>query len=85
MKLVNAPCNIITPVTVPISVHLPDKSTMRNTHEGYLTLPNLPSKACKKVLFDDIQSSVVSIGQLCDAGWTATSTKEKVLIKKTAN
>jgi hypothetical protein len=67
---------------MPIAVHLPDKRTMHNTHEGSLTLPNLPAKACKTYLFDDMQSSLISIGQLCDSGCVATFTKEKVAIKK---
>jgi hypothetical protein len=67
----------------PISVRLPDKRTMQNTHEGYLTLHKLPPKACKTYLFDDMQeSSLVSIRQLCDAGCIATFTKDDIFIKK---
>ena len=55
---------------------------MHNTHEGYLTLPNLPSKACKTYLFNDMQSSLISIGQVCIAGYVATFSKEHALINK---
>ena len=82
MRLVNAPCTYITTAKVPISVHLPDRSTMTNTHEGYLTIPNLLSNACKTYLFDDMQSSLISIGQLCDAGCVVTFSKNHVHINK---
>ena len=82
MRLLNAPCTHITPADTPISVHLPDRSTMTNTHEGLLTLPNLPSEACKTYLFNDMQSSLISIGQLCDAGCVATFSKDDVHINK---
>ena len=55
---------------------------MTNTHEGYLTLPNLPSDACKSYLFDDMLSSLISIGQLCDAGCVTTFSKDHVHINK---
>jgi hypothetical protein len=80
IKLRHAPCTDITAATVPISVHLPDKSTMQNSHEGYLNLPPLSTKACKTCLFDDLQSSLASIGQLCNDGCTATFTKHNVFI-----
>ena len=82
MTLHNAPCRDIKKATTPISVHLPDKRTMRNTHEGFLNLPQLPPEACKTYLFNDMQSSLVSIGQLCDAGCLATFDKDTVSIKK---
>ena len=54
-----------------------------NTQEGYLTLPNLHSDACKTYLFDDMQSSLISTGQLCDAGCVAsTFSKDHVHINK---
>jgi hypothetical protein len=82
MELTNAPCTNIIEATTPIAVHLPDKTLMRNTHEGLLNLPQLPAGACKTYLFNTMQSSLVSIGQLCDAGCIATFDKHNVFIKK---
>jgi hypothetical protein len=67
---------------MPIAVRLPDKTIMRNTHEGLLNLPQLPAGACKTYLFHKMQLSLVSIGQLCHAGCIATFDKRNVFIKK---
>jgi hypothetical protein len=67
---------------MPVSVHLPDKSAMHNSQEGYLNLPPPSAKACKTYLFNDMQSSLVSIGQLCNDGCVAAFTNENVFIKK---
>jgi hypothetical protein len=80
LKVLNAPCNNITPALNPIQVRLPNKSTMQNTHEGYLNVPHLPADACKAYLFDDMQSSLISIGQLCDSGCIALFDKKQVSI-----
>ena len=80
MKLLHAPCRDIVAARSPISVHLPDKSTMHNTHEGSLLIPKLPPEALKAYIFDDMQSSLLSIGQLCDPGCVATFDKDIVKI-----
>lgn len=53
---------------------------MQNTHEGYLNVPYLPTEACKAYLFEDMQSSLISIGQLCDSGCIAIFDKKQVSI-----
>jgi hypothetical protein len=56
---------------------------MSNTHEGYINVPQqLPPEACKVYLFHDMQSSLVSIGLLCDAGCIATFDKDTISIHK---
>jgi hypothetical protein len=82
MQLNNAPCTNIIEATMPIAVRLPDKTIMHNTHEGLLNLPQLLVGACKMYLFHKMQSSLVSIGQLCDARCIATFDKHNVFIKK---
>ena len=76
----NAPCLSITPAIKPITVQLPNKAVMRNTHEGQLSLPGLPPTAGCTYLFPTMQTSLLSIGQLCDADCTATFDKHKVAI-----
>jgi hypothetical protein len=67
---------------MPIAVRLPDKTIMTNTHEGLLNLPQLRTGACKTYLFQKMQSSLVSIGQLCDAGCITTFDKHNIFIRK---
>ena len=56
---------------------------MTSTHEGYLrALTTLPKAARKAYLFADMQASLLSIGQLCDAGCIALFNKKQVLIIK---
>jgi hypothetical protein len=76
----NAAVRNITVATNPIDVRLPNKSQMRNTHEGYLDIPQLPDWARKAYLFQDMQTSLLSIGQLCDAGCIAIFDNEQVSI-----
>ncbi len=53
---------------------------MQNTHEGYINIPKLPPEACKAYLFDDMQSSLISVGQLCDADCTVQFDQHQVTI-----
>ena len=68
--------------TTPISVTLPDNSTMENTHEATLRLPGVSPSASRAYVFKDMASSLLSIGQLCDDGCIATFDREKVVIAK---
>ena len=57
---------------------------MQSTHEGHLDLPDLPPIATKVHIFPTLASgSLLSIGQLCDAGCQATFDKNhlKILYK----
>ena len=53
---------------------------MANTHEGYLAIPQLPKAACKAYLFKDMQSSLISVGQLCDSGCIALFNQHDVSV-----
>ena len=67
---------------IPISVTLPDNSTMTNTHEATLRLPGVSPSASKAYVFNNMASSLLSIGQLCDDGCIATFDKDSVVIAK---
>ena len=55
---------------------------MTNTHEGYLPIPSLPKTARKAYIFPALaDTSLISIGQLCDAGCEAHFTKTDVSIE----
>jgi hypothetical protein len=70
----------ILPTTKPISVILPDGSTIRSTHTGLLPIPELPLQATKAHLFPSLHTALVSIPQLCDAGCSALFTAEAATI-----
>ena len=60
------------PAKYPISVHLPNGKIIKNTHECYLPIPQLPKEAVLARIFPELSSaSLLSIGQLCDAGCNA--------------
>ena len=67
---------------IPVSVTLPDNSTMTNTHEATLRLPGVSPSASKAYVFNNMASSLLSIGQLCDDGCIATFDKDSVVIAK---
>jgi hypothetical protein len=61
----------------PITVLLPDGTTMTSNGTGELPLPHLPPSAARCHLFPSLHQgsgSLLSIGQLCDHGCTATFT-----------
>lgn len=54
---------------------------MHSTHRGHIDLPILPKEATVTHMFPSLASgSLLSIGQLCDAGCTALFTKTKLYI-----
>ena len=71
----------VKPTPTPITITLPNGSYMSSTHEGNLRLPgSLPSAATKVNFFDKMSASLISIGQLCDYGCTATFDQDSVTI-----
>ena len=77
---VDAPTFNVTKATNPITVRLPDHSTMSNTHEAFIRIPKLPRSARRAYLFPTMQESLLSIGQLCDDGCTAVFDRKRVVI-----
>jgi len=53
---------------------------MTSTHEGYLRLPHLSQEARKTHLFPSMQSSLISVGPLCDSGCIAAFDQDKVVV-----
>ena len=67
--------------TTPISVNLPNGTKITNKYETHLPLPHLPKTACLARIFNELSSvSLISIGQLCNAGCQATFDKNSVTI-----
>ncbi|ACI65279.1 predicted protein [Phaeodactylum tricornutum CCAP 1055/1] len=68
--------------TVPgINVVLPDGRTITSSHITELNIPSLPPAARTAHIFPGLSNgSLISIGQLCDHGCTATFTSDTVRI-----
>ena len=61
------------PVITPLNVLLPNGSHMSSTHTKHLSIPTLPPAACLQHQFLAMKTTVLlSIGQLCDHGCSAT-------------
>ena len=64
-----------------VQVLLPNHSTIKSTHKAKLNLPQLSDQATSTHLFPSLASgNLLSVGQLCDAGCTATFTKSSAVI-----
>ena len=78
---IDAPITNVQVATHPISIHTPSGAILTSTHEGELDLPNLPPTARHVHIVPSLATaSLLSIGQLCDAGCVATFTATSVLI-----
>ena len=75
------PITNVKEVKTGIKVLLPNEQTMQSTHEGTLDIQTLPLEARKAYIFPRLASgSLLSIGQLCDAGCSALFVKTKLYI-----
>ena len=67
--------------TDPITVRLPNGEKLKNTHECYLPIPELPTESITARIFPGLHTaSLLSIGQLCDVGCEATFVKNNLKI-----
>jgi hypothetical protein len=63
----------------PIHIRNPNGTIMTSTHEADLDLPMLPPAACRIHIVPELASaSLISMGQLCDAGCAVAFTATKV-------
>jgi hypothetical protein len=77
----NMPIQNVIPAKHGIKVLLPNNSILTSTHTANLTIPNLPPAAQTVHIFPKLASgSLLSIGQLCDHGCTATFNKDKLYV-----
>ncbi len=65
-----------------ISVSLPDGSTINSTHIGELPFQFLSMKARQAHIFPKLQSSLLSVGVLCDDGCEVKFQSDKVEVRK---
>ena len=68
--------------TDPITVRLPNGDKLQNTHECFLPIPQLPKGSITARIFPGLHTaSLLSIGELCDAGCKATFLQYTLRIK----
>jgi hypothetical protein len=78
-----APCSNKQEAHVPLSVNMPNGTTIQLSHTCDLLLANLPPQARKAhILPGLVHNSLISVGKLCDNGCNATFTQEQVTVSK---
>jgi hypothetical protein len=78
---IDAPVLNKRPTTNPITIRNPNGSTMTSTHEADLDLPMLPPAARHIHIVPDLAcTSLISMGQLCDAGCTIAFTATTITV-----
>jgi hypothetical protein len=69
------------PAANPITIHNPNGTIMYSTHTAELDIPHLPPAACQVHIVPDLAShTLLSIGQLCDAGCDVTFNANAVTV-----
>jgi hypothetical protein len=64
-----------------VKVTLPNGESLQSSHTAQLQLhPSLPEIACRAHFFSSLTCSLITVGQLCDSGCTATFTANSVAI-----
>jgi hypothetical protein len=79
--LVNAPCLNKVETQTPLTVRLPNGTTMDSSHTAELDIPKLNAAASKAHVFPGMaHDSLLSVGQLCDEGYIVTFKQDTVTI-----
>jgi hypothetical protein len=79
--LVNAPCLNKVKSRTPLTVRLPNGSTMESSHTADLDIPELNAAASKAHVFPGMANhSLLSVGQLCDEGYIVTFRRDTFTI-----
>ena len=77
-----APLHNLRESVDPITVHLPDGTTLETQQQGELQIENLTSPAATAHVIPHLKHNLLSVGQLCDAGLTAFFSRNTVEIKR---
>jgi hypothetical protein len=85
-QLFNAPCLNKVKSRNPLTVRLPNGSTMESSHTAELDIPELNAAASKAHVFPGMaHHSLLSVGQLCDEGYIVTFKQDTVTICDSGN
>jgi hypothetical protein len=72
----NAPC---------LTVRFPNNATIKSSGTGTLCLPELNLAATKNHTFNNLNKNLMSVGQLCDAGYDVHFDKDKAIVNNKEN
>jgi hypothetical protein len=76
-----APCTSKRAAHIPLSVNMPNGTSINSSHTSDLLLTDLPPQARKAhILPGLVHNSLISVGQLCDNGCDAIFKKESVYV-----
>ena len=76
-------CQEVRPTTAPKNVLLPTNEIISSTHDAYLPIYSVSKQATSATIFPALtNSSLLSIGQLCDDNCSAIFTKTNLQIIK---
>jgi hypothetical protein len=79
--LVNAPCLAKVKSQNPLTVRLPNGATMESTHTAALDIPELNKAASIEHVYPGMaNNSLLSVGHICNEGYTVTFRIESVTI-----
>jgi hypothetical protein len=79
--LANDKCSNKKSTTTPLAVRLPKGDTITSTHTAMLNMTSLPQAASQAHILPGLaQHSLLSVGQLCDSGCSATFTASNVTV-----
>jgi hypothetical protein len=79
--LVNAPCLNKVKSRTPLTVRLPNGTTMESSYTTEFDIPELNAAASKAHFFPCMANhSLLSVGQLCDEGYIVTFKRDTVTI-----
>jgi hypothetical protein len=78
-----APCSNKQEAHIPLSVNMPNGTTIQSSHTCDLLLTYFPPQARNAYILPGlVHNSLISVGQLCDNGCSATFTQELVTVLK---
>jgi hypothetical protein len=78
-----APCSDKQAAHVPPNVNMPNGTTIQSSHICNILLTDMPPQAQQAhILPGFVHNSLVSVGQLCDNGCSATFTQDQVTVSK---
>jgi hypothetical protein len=84
--LVTAPCLNKVKSHNPLTVCLPNGATMESSHTADLDIPELNAAASKALVFPGMANhSLLSVGQLCDEGYSVTFHQDTLTICNSDN
>jgi hypothetical protein len=84
--LVNAPCLNKVKSQTPLTVRLPNRATMESSHTPELNIPQLNAAASIAHVFPVMDNhSLLSVGKLCNEGYTVTFKDASVTVCNSQN